>query len=48
MDNTPAFPDGKQIHKTQQMFSDQFGQQIMFDPSEDMVFESDTNERKSL
>lgn len=49
MENTPGFPEGKPVHKTQQMFSENFGQKIMFDASEDMVFESDTsNDRKSV
>ena len=48
VENTPAFPEGKPVHKTQQMFSENFGQKIMFDASEDMVFESDASDRKSV
>lgn len=48
VENTPGFPEGNPTHKTQQMFSEQSGRKIVFDASEEMVFESDTSERKSL
>ena len=46
--STPIFPDGRPTNKSQNIFSEQFGREIKFDPAEDMVFDSDQNERKSL
>lgn len=40
VDNTPGFPDHQQINQTNKLFSDQFGRQITFNATDDMIFES--------
>ena len=49
MEKTPMFPDNEKLHhQSQKIFADKFNGEIMFSPGEDMIFDQEPGDRKSL